>query len=211
MILCVYYGTGHTNAFNSSKGNGQHVRQMDCTTCPREQIRAVAWSSLAHGVWRNEWMSDTHRSPDDHDNGVPPSRPPTGTRPVASLPVESLCNLLADARVRAILRAFEQASEATLDQSTVVEELASESPHAREDVSLQLRHIVLPKLTDVGVLDHAVERMRIQYRPQPRLTSLLVHAREDPKPVQNRLFGVLGHPQRRTILSGLVDADEHVH
>ena len=47
--------------------------------------------------------------------------------------------------------------------------------------------------------------MRIQYRPQPRLTSLLVHARADPKPVQNRLFGALGHPQRRTILSELVD------
>ncbi|WP_266083115.1 DUF7344 domain-containing protein [Haladaptatus caseinilyticus] len=75
-------------------------------------------------------------------------------------------------------------------------------------MSIQLRHLLLPKLLDVGVLDHEDETSQIQYRPDPRLTNLLVHAREDSKSVQNRLFGALGHPQRRTILSGVVDADD---
>ncbi|SIR92918.1 hypothetical protein SAMN05421858_4616 [Haladaptatus litoreus] len=152
-------------------------------------------------------MSDTHRTSDDHDNGAPPTKPPTATRPVASLPVEALCSLLVDARVRAVLRAFEHASEFTLDQSTVVEELVSRSPQPREDIRLQLRHIVLPKLTTSGILEYEAEGIRIRYHPHSRLTTLLKHADNDPNSIQDRCFDALGHPQRRLILAGLVDAE----
>lgn len=101
----------------------------------------------------------------------------TGDTPPERDPTDVLLAVLADEQRREVLRYFQEVDDPVASVETLVDYLV-ESGHPvdareRERVHIRFRHSHLPKLVQIGIIEHDSDTTTVQYREHAGLESFL--------------------------------------
>lgn len=104
----------------------------------------------------------------------------------AEPPVDAVLQALADPQRRVVLRelAEESCSEISVDalEEVVAHELEGPPPEIRStsEIAIQLRHVHLPTLDEVGLCEYDADREFVKYNPDEFAETLLEFIEERP-------------------------------
>lgn len=90
-------------------------------------------------------------------------------------PVDTALRLLADDTRRYALALLSATPDGVASLSELVDCVATRSPaiEDREEASIRLHHLVLPRLADAGVIDYDPRSETVRYYGEPALEALL--------------------------------------
>ena len=86
---------------------------------------------------------------------------------------DRLLTILANQHCRATLSYVRDSEEETTSIDDLVNGIRKQNQGGEEHVALQLHHSTLPRLEEVGVIDHDRRSETVRYRGHPKLEILL--------------------------------------
>lgn len=105
-----------------------------------------------------------------------------GTRP-SSLSVDDILKAVADPYRRSLLDYLSSVPENRCSVSELVNVLRSEdglAASSQERIRQRLHHVHLPKLRNLGLIEHDEESDEVQYVESPRMETVIGQIRSDP-------------------------------
>lgn len=85
-----------------------------------------------------------------------------------------LLNICAAPHCRAILSHFRDSSSDSAALSNLIDEVAKQAHGGRERVSIQMHHLTLPRLAEIGYLDYDKRSNTVKYHGHPELEVVAV-------------------------------------
>lgn len=87
--------------------------------------------------------------------------------------VDQLLSLLANSRCRAAITCMRAESADVFSVGDIANELSTQFDEEIDQVTIQLHHSILPRLTDASVVNYDAQSKSVQYRGRSELESLL--------------------------------------
>lgn len=87
--------------------------------------------------------------------------------------VDELLTALTDRHCRATVIYFRDTSEEVLTLDELADGLVDQFSEDSDEVAIQLHHMTLPRLEDVGLLEYDPRSHTVRYRGHPELESMI--------------------------------------